>query len=191
MSTPEKQPDKGGAEAKADSGSTRTKLVKFFTGRWVVAIIVVSVAVHTVGFLYVSARPKQAPEPPRPEISLGSFKFISGTAVPGGVQNAAFDLHVSMLNPADAQARDRFTAVKFRLQQNIEELLRRAHSSDFDDPVLADLKRQLQVLVNETLGIKAISDVIITNLSLERSAIATQPASQTAEKAAPEPKSAG
>jgi len=57
-------------------------------------------------------------------------------------------------------------ACRFRVQQNVEELLRRAHGGDFDDPGLGELKRQLQERINERSG-RAIAEVIVTDLKLQ------------------------
>ena len=46
--------------------------------------------------------------------------------------------------------------------------MRRAHGGDFEDPLLAGLKQKLQEHINQTLGIRVIDDVIITELKLER-----------------------
>jgi hypothetical protein len=59
-------------------------------------------------------------------------------------------------------------AKRLRVQQAVEELIRRAHGGDFDDPLLAGLKQQLQEEINEALGIRVIDDVIITDLKLTR-----------------------
>ena len=58
---------------------------------------------------------------------------------------------------------------RYAVQQDIEELLRQAHGADFADPVLGELKRQLQEQINRTLEMRAISQVIITDLELHQS----------------------
>jgi flagellar basal body-associated protein FliL len=168
-----------------------SKLSKFFTVRWLVILVLVSIVVHTAGFLYVTARQKPAAETYQPEVSLGAYRFLPTSAAGGNVKLATFDLHISLLNAADRSARERLAATKFRVQQNVEELLRRAHGKDFDDPILGDLKRQLQEEINKTIGLKAISEVIITNLAIERWGATAQSVGETAEKTAPPAKPPG
>jgi len=74
-----------------------------------------------------------------------------------------------------ATARTRLAARKFKVQQDVEQLLRQAHPDDFADPVLAGLKRQLQEQINESLGLRAISEVIITSLEYGSQPPATTP----------------
>ncbi len=118
---------------------------------------------------------------PNPEVSLGEFQFEADRGETGRIAAAEFSLHIALLDHVDKAARKRLFARKFRLQQGIEELLRQAHGSDFDDPNLGDLKRQLQEQINETLGIRAIADVIITDLKLEPSDHESSSAGQTTE----------
>jgi len=57
---------------------------------------------------------------------------------------------------------------KFKVQQEVEQLLREAAAGDFDDPKLAELKRQLQETINQVAGKRVIKEVIITDLSIHR-----------------------
>ncbi len=100
-----------------------------------------------------------------PEVSLGEYHCcVNGQRPP--IEGAEFCLHVALLDEVDLSARSRLTARRRRVQQGVEELLRRAHSEDFDDPALGDLKRQLQERINGVLEMRAISEVIITDLVL-------------------------
>ena len=60
-------------------------------------------------------------------------------------------------------------ARKYHIQQDVEELLRKAHSGDFDDPGLTDLKRQLREQISQDIGVRAVSEIIVTDLKLSRS----------------------
>jgi len=100
------------------------------------------------------------------EISLGKFCFKADEGEQGHISNAEFGLHIALLQQVAPHARHQLAIHQFRVQQDIEELLRQAHSGDFDDPTLGELKRQLQEQINETLGMRAIADVIITDLRL-------------------------
>ena len=103
------------------------------------------------------------------EIGLGEFTFLSPQGEPGQVTRAEFSLHLSLLSDVDSIARQRLAHKKFKVEQEIEELLRQAHAGDFDDPVLSELKRQIQETVNQCLEMRAITEVIITDFSAEKS----------------------
>lgn len=105
------------------------------------------------------------------EVTLGQFQFEASPHEVGRVQAARFQLHLALLPDIDEVARLRLKQRQFRVQQDIEQLMRQAHSGDFNDPPLTELKRQLQEQVNETLGIRAVSEVIITDLELEQSPV--------------------
>ena len=104
---------------------------------------------------------------PNAEVGLGEFHFEADESEQDRISRAEFGLYIALLEQVDQDARHRLATHEFRVQQDIEELLRQAHSGDFDDPNLGELKRQLQEQINETLGMRAIADVIITDLSLE------------------------
>ena len=167
----------------AQPKSTAGVLRRFMTRRWIVTIVALSIAVHCVGFAYYQLWGKTAAGQPTPEVSLGAFTFEAPGDEDGRIAAAEFSLHIALLRQVDQPARSRLTARKHRVQQNVEELLRQAHGGDFEDPNLAGLKRQLQEQINETLGIRAIADVIITDLKLHRSPQATSPLTDTAEVA--------
>jgi hypothetical protein len=69
----------------------------------------------------------------------------------------------------DRIARIRLASHKFRVQEEIESLLRQTHSGDFGDPALNDLKRQIRERIDQTLGNRVVSDVIIANLKITAS----------------------
>ncbi len=141
---------------------------RFLTKKWIITIVAVSVVVQGFGFLYFRFAGGSQAERPNAEVSLGTFHFEADGAELGGIARAEFALYIALLKHADSPARQRLESHKFRVQQDVEELLREAHSGDFDDPKLGQLKRQLQEQVNETLEIRAIADVIITDLKIQR-----------------------
>jgi hypothetical protein len=59
-------------------------------------------------------------------------------------------------------------AHKYRVQEEIEKILRQSHGGDFEDPDLKDIKRQIRDQINEVLGGHIVSDIIVTNLKLTR-----------------------
>ena len=154
---------------------------RFLTKKWIISIVAVTVVVHGFGFLYYGFAGKSRAEGPSAEVSLGTFHFEGDPAELGGIAKAEFSVYIALLEHVDRQARQRLESHKFRVQQDVEELLREAHSGDFDDPKLGQLKRQLQEQVNETLGVRAIGDVIITDLKIQRSDESLGTADEVAE----------
>jgi hypothetical protein len=101
------------------------------------------------------------------EATLGQFHYVARGPGEVGIQGATFELSVALLDDMAPLGRARLEARKHKVQQNVEELLRRAHPGDFDDAALAGLKRHLQTQINDALGVRAISEVLITDLVLE------------------------
>jgi flagellar basal body-associated protein FliL len=142
---------------------------RFLTRKWLVILVVASIVVHGTGFAYFRLADRSPPVTTSPEVSLGLFRFEAGQNEIGRITRADFSLHIALLEQVDRAARGRLEAYRFRVQQGVEQLLRRAHGGDFEDPSLGELKRQLQEQINETLGMRAIADVIITDLKLQHS----------------------
>ncbi len=140
---------------------------RFLTRKWLLVLLAVSVAGHGVGFTYARLVARHGSIELNPEVSLGVFRFAADPAEGGHITGAEFSLSIALLRQADQRAREELRAKKLRVQQAVEELVRAAHSADFEDPLLGELKRQLQVQINVTLGMRAIADVIITDLELE------------------------
>lgn len=164
---PDEEEDSTGEQSKTPGSSASWR--RFLTQKWIAILVASSIVVHGACFLYYCLARRNSPETPSPEVCLGAFMFEADKAEGGRLVNAEFSLSVALLEHVDQAARRQLKAHRFRVQQDVEELLRRAHGGDFDDPTLGDLKRQLQEQVNETLGIRAVADVIITNLKLRRS----------------------
>ncbi len=140
---------------------------RFLTAKWLLIVVGVSVVLHVAGLAYVRVRLHTEP-PSNGEIGLGAFHFEGDRSEGGSVGKADFSLHISLLEPVDLAARQRLAARKYHVQQDVEELLRKAHSGDFEDPGLTDLKRQLHEQINQTLGVRTVAEVIITDLKLQR-----------------------
>lgn len=116
------------------------------------------------------------------EESIGEFRFSADGNERSRVVAASFHVHLALIPETAVLGRARLTSHKFRVQQGVEQLLRQAHGGDFEDPSLGDLKRQLQEQINETLGIRAVADVVVTDLNLELSGAdpASEPSGQVA-----------
>jgi len=136
------------------------------TRRGLVVAMGVSVALFGLIFIYcltIGPRGYRSPE-----VSLGTYEFQSQPDVIAPIARATFDLHVALLTEVDSAARLRLFARRYRIQQDVEQLLRQAQGGDFEDPTLAELKRQLQEQINETLDMRAIAEVIVTDLQIVR-----------------------
>jgi len=138
------------------------------SSRWLAVLVIGTIVVQFAGFWYVGRLLTADPTTALHEIELGRYSYDSDASPQSTIETAAFDLHVRLIEELDGVARTRLEARRFKVQQDIEQLLRLAHSGDFEDPTLAELKRQLQEQINESLEMRAISEVIITNLDLER-----------------------
>lgn len=136
---------------------------KIFTKKVLLGIVVISIIGHGVAYWYTQVRATQIKAEQAHELPLGRFSFAPHNVGPDGIAEAKFDLHVSLLSDHATLARGRLKTQQFEVQQNIEELLRKARSEDFTDPTLGELKRLLQETINETIAKRAIRDVIITD----------------------------
>ncbi|HUT94246.1 MAG TPA: hypothetical protein VMY37_32605 [Thermoguttaceae bacterium] len=166
------RPDQAAAEEATEKQPVGQKPVGLFgrllTRKWLLILLALSVVGHVIGLTYSQLRATRPAGGFGPEVSLGVFRFVAEPEEGGGIVSAEFRLHIALLSQVEARARQEISGKRLRVQQSVEELVRRAHGGDFDDPLLAGLKQQLQEQINETLGIRVIDDVIITELKLER-----------------------
>lgn len=138
--------------------------------KWLVLFVVLALVVP--GIVLALSRLSSAAgaeENGHDELSIGEFRFLADANERSPIIAATFSLHLALIPEAEAVGLARLASHKFRVQQGVEQLLRQAHGGDFEDPRLGDLKRQLQEQVNETLGVRAVADVIVTDLELEYS----------------------
>ncbi len=160
----------GANEAMHRDGSSTPWWRRLLQPNWIAAFVALSLLLPGVVYAY-SRLASQSPvdEAGQGEVSLGSFRFLANVNERSPITAATFSLHLALIPETDALARSRLASHKHRVQQDIEQLLRQAHGGDFEDPSLGDLKRQLQEQINETLGIRAVADVVVTDLGLELS----------------------
>ncbi len=109
------------------------------------------------------------------EVSLGEFAYVNSGDKIDSIVRAGFQIHIRLLDGVEKSARRRLSDRQFRVIQDVEELLRRAHGTDFADPALTELKRQLQETVNQSLELRAIDEVIVTGLVVEKRDSGPQP----------------
>lgn len=158
------------AAAAAPAKAAKPRLVGRILGllkqNLIVAFICGLVLIHAG--LFAAWKLRSGPAPLSNEVALGDFSFESELLPGNTVRSAVFRLHISLLDRAAYRGRVLLVARQAKLQQEIEQLLRQAHGADFEDPTLTELKRQLQALVNKTLGERVVEEVIITDLVVER-----------------------
>lgn len=155
-------------------------LARLLTRKWITIIVAASIVIHAVGFTYYRIVAAGSKDNHGPEVTLGVFSFEADDNEHGRVLGARFSLALALLEQVDRAARHRMKTHRYRVRQDVEELLRQAHSGDFEDPTLGELKRRLQERINETLAIRAISDVIITDLKLDLNDQPPEPLADTA-----------
>jgi flagellar basal body-associated protein FliL len=138
---------------------------RFLTKKRLAVVAGLALIVPALGYAAIAASSRTATGSVSPEVSLGSFWYETTSDAAAEQIRAEFKLHLQLLEQVDLPARTRLEARQFKVQQDIEELLRRAHNGDFEDPSLTELKRQIQVQINQTLGMRgAIEEVIVTDL---------------------------
>ncbi len=165
MAEPEVTDEK--AKGDAPAPSEKTSLWKRFCSRkWLGTVIALTIVAHVSLIALQAVRGAKRPTL-HTEVTLGSFEFTNRSG--GGLlSDAHFDLHVRLLLEVENDAHIRLDQRRFKVAQDIQELLRQASGGDFDDPALTELKRQIQERINQSLEIRAISEVIITDLALTR-----------------------
>ena len=161
-------------------------LARALSPKWLAILLGVSIVGHGVAFIFVKLKSKTPEVMSSAEISLGDFRFVAdpsegGHSEGGRITSAEFSLHIELIQQFDQSARQQLTARKFRVRQDIEELLRRAHNGDFENPLLGELKQQLQEQINTTLGMGVVAEVIITDLKLQRETAPTRTLTETVE----------
>ena len=178
------KPDDGEDEVQSEEKAKPSKknfLKRLLTPKGLVILVAVSILVHCIAFACTRATGKSA-SADSGEISLGDFSFNANPEEAGPIRSAWFSLHIALLEHVDSEARAKLKTREFRVKQGVEELLRRAHGGDFGDSNLGELKRLVQEQINETLGMRAIADVIITDLEITPREDDEAPPLITAEK---------
>ncbi|MGD0382139.1 MAG: hypothetical protein ABSA77_01370 [Thermoguttaceae bacterium] len=149
------------------AGKSRFALLRGKTMQyWLAFLLISTLVIHGIGLAYYKTSNTHAPIEYSPEIGVGNFQFTADKTAGGRIAGAEFSLYITALEGLDRIARIRLTSHKYRVQEEIESLLRQAHSGDFDDPALNDLKRQIREQIDQALGNRVVSDVIVANLKI-------------------------
>ena len=181
MAQEQKQPATPPEEAAQSTPTSGTTKSKTSVSSYALPIaLIVSILANLAGVFYFRSLAFQSRPVAAQEIPLGKYRFVAEEHEPGQVTEADFNLYIELVRQAEKPARRLLEARRQKVRQNVEELLRTAHGGDFNDPALKELKNQLQKRINETLEIRAVSDVIVTELELQRAEppTVTPPASQ-------------
>jgi len=165
---PRKEDEKEVEATAAGGGRLAGLAAKFLTRKSLGILLAISLSVHVLSLAVYKLGGRRSVRDQAAEMPLGDFRFLAAEPRPGQVAEASFALHLALLDEVSSLAQQRLASRAFRVEQGVEELLRRAHGSDFDDPVLAELKRQIQEQINRTVELRAIADVIITDLEVRR-----------------------
>lgn len=170
MAPEQKQPPSAeGSATKETQSAGATGTLKLALAAYALpAALIVSIVANLTGVFYFRSLAMSAQPVATNEVPLGDFRFVAEEHEPGQVTEAEFALHIELVRQADQPARRLLQARQQKVRQNVEELLRTAHGGDFNDPSLRELKSQLQKRINETLEMRAVADVIVTELELER-----------------------
>lgn len=169
MAEKEQKPSEQPAASGADPAEKTSLLRRFTPTQWAMIVVGSSVLAHLLLLTAWRYSLPTAADPTTSEFALGQYQFFSHAQRPNelGIRQASFDLHVHLLSGVSNPAHALLEGRKFRVQQDVEELLRQAHPADFEDPTLTELKRQLQEKINTALEMRSVDQVIITNLSLQ------------------------
>ncbi len=159
-----------GADTEASPATPRGRrwLAHLATRKWLGIFLGVSLLTHGVVLVCYGLSMGGGGDGLPPEVTLGEFTFTPEDAGDSPVTSAVFTVHLSLIAELAPTGERLLEVNKFRVQQDIEELLRQAHGGDFEDSELGDLKHRLQEQIGETLGTRVISQVIITDLQIGR-----------------------
>lgn len=151
------------------------RVLNGLTSRVSLAVLLgISLVMQGVGFWYFSS--KSTSSEPTGEVKLGQFHFQEAEPSTASIESAEFTLHLDFLEALDKKARNRLEDRRFRVKQDVEELMRLAKGADFEPTAIDQLKRTLQERINASLEMRVVDEVIITDLQIDR-----RPATEVAE----------
>jgi flagellar basal body-associated protein FliL len=157
------QPEKEAPPADAGASPWWKSLM---VGRWLAAIIVVSLIVHAAVFMLLR---KSGGKPAAPaEYTVGTFSFVSDDRGDSKTIPGKFDLHIRFVDDLDAPAHQRLVAHQYRVRESVENVLRKSHGLELTDPALARLKHEIQEKIDTAIDLRAVAEVIITDLSVQQ-----------------------
>jgi flagellar basal body-associated protein FliL len=142
--------------------------------RWAAAIVVASLVVH--GALFLLLKKSGAPQPAPVEQAVGSFNFVAVDAGKTSGAPAKFDLHIRFVDDLEKSGRQRLLAHQYRVREAVENLLRKTQGVELSDPAVARLKHEIQERIDGAIDLRAVAEVIITNLQIDSPTASLSPA---------------
>lgn len=171
--------------ANAKSGMV-SRALNGLTSRISLAVLLgLSLVMQGVGYWYFSS--KSVSKEPTGEVTLGTFHYREAEPTTASIESADFTLHLDFLEALDRKARNRLEDRRFRVKQDVEELMRLAKGADFEPTAIDQLKRTLQERINASLEMRVVDEVIITDLHVERRPATVVAEANPTEVATPSP----
>jgi hypothetical protein len=161
---PEAAKSRPSAEASAETAPNKSWWKLVLTQRWLAALVIGSLIVH--GMVFALVRKSAGRAAAQPEYTVGTFSFVAGEPSDSRTVAGKFDLHVRFLDELDAPARQRIASHQYRVRESIEGLLRDSQGLNLDEPALTRLKHEIQERIDGALDLRAVAEVIITDMSV-------------------------
>ncbi len=135
--------------------------------RWAAVVVVGSIVFQ--GALFVLLRKTTSARSTAPtEYTVGTFSFTADSGADAPAAAGKFDLHIRFIEDLDGPAHQRLAAHQFRVRESVENLLRKSHGLELNDTAVARLKHELQERIDDALDLRAVAEVIITDLSVDQ-----------------------
>ena len=175
---------KSTTDPSASKASTAPWWKSVLLNRWVLILVVGSLLVDFA--VLVSVRKSAAKPVIEPEYTVGNFTFKPAASADSQPTFGKFALHVRFIEDLDGQARQQIVTHQYRVQEAVEGLLRKANGIELDDTAVTRLKHQIQQRIDDCLDLRAVAEVIITDLNVDSPSAdgSSPPAKQTASHSA-------
>jgi flagellar basal body-associated protein FliL len=98
------------------------------------------------------------------EVSLGSFSFSNGTAVPGVIIHVDFKLSAVTAAKQAASLEGQVKVHDARIRQAVNKIVRGSNLEELNDPNLHAIKRSIREEINRLLRKSYVNEVVITDV---------------------------
>jgi hypothetical protein len=160
------EPQSTRAEATPESVTSGSEWTRLFSSRWLIGAVAISFLLEAAIIYWFRMRSPQEAAIIAEEIPLGSFEFSRSGGVDKQIYRGQFDLFVRLSDHLESSERQQFMREQPRLQQAVEEALRRLRLADFTDLRLSRLKTHVQERLNDELGFDAVAEVLVSNFKI-------------------------
>jgi hypothetical protein len=171
-----REPHPALAEPPGESERSGSEWIRLFSSRWLIAAVAISFLLETAIIYWFRMRSPQEAAIVVEEIPLGSFDFSRSGDRDKPVYRGQFDLFVRLSDRLESSDRQQFMREQPRLQQAVEDTLRRLRLADFTDLRLSRLKSRVQERLNDELGFDAVTEVLVSNFKINAFRPIQQPA---------------